>query len=174
MGLIDTNSSINSAKNPAKLPKNGSISYDLNKPEVPMTRMCRGTDNKVFGDYNSIDEMESSSSALAKIEMWLAKAVGTKLVSVYPGRQWGVQVNAEGGILIISCASLSTDRGYHIHMHGENVKGLEIKAVRAAGEILERYNVSRKRVIDEEEIENMDRDWQDRVVSPDAETKETL
>lgn len=177
MGLIDTTSSIKTAQKPAKLPKTESLSQKgiaLDKPEVPMVRMNRGEDIRVFGDYNSIDEMESKSSALAKIEMWMAKAIGTKLVNVYPGRQWGVQVNCEGGMLIVSCPSLSTERGYHIKLAGQNILDLEARAVQAAGEILERYNVSRKRVIDDSELENLDRDWQDKVISADAETTETL
>ena len=147
---------------------------DLKKPEIPMHRMVRGADQKVYGDYNAIDEMESSSSALAKIEMWIAKKIGTVLVEKYPNRQWGVQVNAEGGVLIITCPSLSTEKGYHIHMNGENVQDLEVKAIRAAGEILERYDITRGKKFDEDTLETLDRDWQDRVISADAETKETL
>lgn len=181
MPLIDTTRSISSAKKAASNPTTKvtpapvqlSKGHDLKKPEVPMTHLRRGG-QEIYSDYNTIDEMESVATNIAKIEMWIAKAVGTKLVSVYPGRQWGVQVNAEGGMMIISCGSLSTEKGYHIHMNGQNVNDLQAKAVRAAGEILERYGVSRNRLVNEDEIESLDRDALDRVISADAETTETL
>jgi len=161
---IDLSSSIKNAQNPVR----------KQEEEVPMVMMVKGENERVVGDYNSIDVMESETSALAKAEMWTAKAVGTKLVKKYPGRQWGVQVNMKGGVMIVSCPSLSTEKGYHIYMDGKNIDELCKTALTAGGEILERYNVSRRKDFDPQDLETLDFDWQDKVVSADAETKETL
>lgn len=174
MALIDQSSSIKTAQNSPKLALPASAGHDLSKPEVPMIRMVRGADHAVTGDFNRLDVMESETSALAKTEMWTAKQIGTALVNKYPNRQWGVQINLQGGIMIISCPSLSTDKGYHIHMNGKLIDRLEKEAIRAGGEILERYGVNRNVNFDPEELESLDRDWQDEVISADAETTETL
>lgn len=139
-----------------------------------MVMMTKGENQKVYGDYNSIDMMEAESSKVAKMEMWIAKSVGTALANRYPGRQWGVQVNMEGGVLIVSCPSLSTEKGYHIYMDGKVIDELCKDAMRAGGEILERYDISRAKKFDPDNLETLDFDWQGEVISADAATKETL
>jgi len=127
-----------------------------------------GAGDRVYGDYNTIDMMEAESSKIAKIEMWMAKAVGTKLARTYPGREWGVQVNVMGGIMVITCPSLSNEKGYHLHTMGKNIYDLEAAAVRAGGEILERYGISRRAQFDSDILETLDRDFKDEVLSADA------
>jgi len=164
MGAIDLSSNLGAAKSaPVAMPRKGPT------PDVPMTMMVRGGAGEgVYGDYNSIDMMEAESSKIAKIEMWMAKAVGTKLVRTYPGREWGVQVNLLGGIMVITCPSLSNEKGYHLHTLGKNIYDLEAAAIRAGGEILERYNISRNNRFDSDILETLDRDYKDEVLSADA------
>ena len=170
--IIQLGGSINSAKNSANVVGKG---HNLNQPEVPMVRMTRGAPDPIHTDYNSIDSMESASQSVAKIEMWMAKTLGTALVKKYPGRQWGVQLNLEGGVLVILCPSLSNEKGYHILLKGDTIHTLELKALRAGGEILERYGVSREKNVDEAEIEQgLIRDSNDEVISADAHTTKTL
>lgn len=163
-GLIDLGTSVSAAKSaPAPVSKK-------RKPvEAPMIRMTRNGDpGRIFGDYNSIDAMESEGSKIAKLEMWIAKRVGSALVNKYPRREWGVKVNIPGQMVIVMCPSLSQKNGYHIKMMGMTVHDLAARAVKAGGEILERYNLSRERRFDPDQIETLDRTVDDEVISSDA------
>jgi len=147
------------------------VAKDLSAPEVPMVKMTRGGGDPVYGDYNYIDEAESPSQRTAKIEMWMAKKLGTALVRAYPNRQWGVQVNVAHGILIVVCPSVSNEKGYHIHMKGDTINGLEQRCVAAGGEILERYGISRGRKVDEADVEgNLTFNFKDEAIAMDEET----
>lgn len=157
---IQTGTSIANAKNEAQAPSKAA-------PEVPMVYMSRNNP-RIVGDYNEIDMMEAESAKQAKVEMWIAKAIGTKLVEHYPNRQWGVQVDTDTGIIIITCPSLSTEKGYHIHMKNKTLFDLTEQSVMAAGEILERFNLTRAKNFDPEKLETLARDAQDQVISPDA------
>lgn len=135
--------------------------------DVHMVRMSRNNP-RVHGDYNYVDVMESKDSKTAKLEMWIAKALGTRLANTYPNRQWGVSVNTEGGTVIILCPSLSTEKGYFLHMKNYNLRRLEERAVIAAGEILERHGLSRNRHFDADILETLDRDIKDQVIATDS------
>ena len=74
----------------------------------------------------------------------------------------------EGGIVVISCDSLSTRKGYHLHFKQDSIKNLEKRAVIAAGEILERYGISRNRAFNSDTLESLDRTINDEVISEDA------
>jgi len=138
------------------------------KAEVPMVRMSRAEAPRIVGDYNTIDMMEAEDAKVAKVEMWIAKAIGTTLVNNYPNRQWGVQVDTQGQLIVITCPSLSKKKGYFIHMHDKNLKDLQKRAIEAAGEILERYGISRARKFDADILETLDRGHDDEVFSADA------
>lgn len=119
-------------------------------------------------DYNEINLLEMDDVKQAKVEYWIAKQVGSYLAQVYPNRQWGVGVDVTGGMIHIMCPSLSQTKAYYISMVGRNIHQLSERAKEAAGEILERYNVSRNRVFNPEHLETLDRDMRDEVISPDA------
>jgi len=166
MSKIDLSTNIAGAQAADQL-----VAKDLSAPEVPMVKMTRGGGDPVYGDYNVIDEMESENQKVAKMEMWIAKKLGTSLVNKYPNRQWGVQVNVRDGILVILCPSLSNEKGYHIHMKGDTINHLELRAIQAAGEILERYGVSRDRNVDERDIEaSLKFNFKDEALAMDDET----
>lgn len=75
----------------------------------------------------------------------LAKNVAEVLHKTYPGHLWAVTVDEDGGVLVVKNLYLSGDWGYVRHLNklpngGEALKKL---IIRDAGELLERYNLSR-------------------------------
>ena len=115
-------------------------------------------------DYNEIREHDSWDAKCAKLEYWTAKQIGGKLAAVYPGREWGVDADLRNEMLVITCPSLSLVKGYHLPMNGDTIAELQRRAVRAAGSILERYGVSRGRIIDPMALENLPRTLRDEVI----------
>jgi|6_EtaG_2_1085325.scaffolds.fasta_scaffold47239_2 hypothetical protein len=126
------------------------------------------TEKKITGDYNQINFEDSDEIRRDKMEMWIAKNVGMALVKHYPNRQWGVRVNIESHMCIISCDSLSLTRGYHLFFKADSLTRLQERAVMAAGEILERFGVSRAKKFDSDVIEALPRNIRDEVISEDA------
>lgn len=123
---------------------------------------------EITDDYNEVNLLETTDRKIAKLEMWIAKNVGEKLAKAYPNRQWGVMVNAVGGICIIKCESVSSRNGYHIHLIGHTIDSLQQRAVMAAGEILERHGIERTRHFDADKLETLTRDFKDEVVTEDS------
>lgn len=105
-----------------------------------------------------------------RIEFWTAKQIGTALVRKYPGRQWHVDVDARNETIVIGCPSVSKRKGYRLHMKRDCIATLIKRCEHAAGEILERYGVSRSRLIDPSTLENFDRDVYDDAIAHDSQT----
>lgn len=129
--------------------------------------MKRGPDT-VWGDYNEINIDDSLDERKAKLEQWIAMRVGSVLMKHYNQREWKVIVDIEGGILIVACDSICNIKGYHIKLESRTIDELERRAVMAAGEILERHNVSRARNFDPDIIETLARDAHDSVIADDS------
>lgn len=157
--ILDTN--VNNAKKNRAPQEPGNRGPELLVPG-------RSVGREIVKDYNEINLLELDDVKQAKMESWIAKRVGTRLMETYPNRQWGVGVDISGGMIYVMCPSLSLTKAYYISMSGRTVHDLGIEAVRAAGEILERYNVSRSRVFNPDHLETLERDLRDEVVSPDA------
>jgi hypothetical protein len=121
-------------------------------------------------DFNHARSEDSHEVKAAQVEYWIAKQIGTELTRTYKNRQWHVDVDARNKVIILSAPSLSKVMGYHLHMRdGETMPQLIARCRRAAGEILERYNVTRARNTDPLIIEEgMRRDARDNVISADA------
>ena len=131
----------------------------------------KGTGEAITGDYNELyvpEEKHFRTKAVAEKEMQIAGAIGKRLVAKYNNRQWKVQIDLEGGVLIISCDSVSNHKGYHIHTHGRTIHELEERSVQAAGEILERHHLSRLRQFNPDGYEGLIRDQFDNVITPDS------
>lgn len=126
---------------------------------------------EITADYNEINILETDDVKFGKVEMWIAKKIGTELIKHYPNRQWGVKVDAPAQMLIISCNSVSYEKGYHISMHLRNIDELQRRAVKAAGEILERHDLSRARRFDADILETLPRDHKDNVIVADGSAK---
>lgn len=120
-------------------------------------------------DFNGVVIAEGDEEAIKlRTEYWIAKQIGVDLMKTYPNRQWLVDVDTQNQVVVISCPSLSKRMGMRLHMRRDTVADLIPRARRAAGEILERFGVSRGRSIDALAIEAMKRDVRDDVVSKDA------
>lgn len=128
----------------------------------------KGDGSIITGNFNEIKVVDADHEEVAKEQMRIAQAVGARLVKAYNNRQWKVIVDIKGGLLIIGCDSISNTKGYHIHMKGVPLNELEDRAVMAAGEILERHNLSRFKLFDPEIVEDLPRDLQDNVIAPDS------
>lgn len=123
----------------------------------------------ISNDYNEINLLETDDAKIAKLEMWIAKNIGDTLVRHYPNREWGIRVDIEGQMVILTCDSVSVEKGYYIKMVGRNIHDLQEKAKSAAGEILERHGITRGRVVDEDIFETLPRDRGDNVITEDSE-----
>jgi hypothetical protein len=122
-------------------------------------------------DYNMLDGikgMNASEVKTAQYEFYLAHEIGIKLMRAYPQRQWGVVVNLDIGSVQITCPSLSATKGYVIHIKRKTLHELQEQAIRAGGEILERFGISRGRTFDPTSIELLPRDERDEAVSADS------
>lgn len=117
-------------------------------------------------DYNEIREHDSHEAKAAKLEYYYAKNIGEDLVKHYPGRMWGVDVDLRNELIVIKCPSVSETKGYHLPIRGDTLAKLQERARKAAGEILERYGVSRDRIIDPVALEAMPRGVRDELIVP--------
>jgi hypothetical protein len=124
--------------------------------------------DEVTEDFNTIEVYDDQETRLAKIEMWMAKKIGTAVSAKYRNRQWKIQINLEGQMLVVACDSISNYKGYHIHMIGRNIHELGELAVKAAGEILERHNLARSKYFNPEKFEDLKRDYLDNVIAADS------
>lgn len=124
--------------------------------------------DQVTEDYNEIEEYDDQDTRKAKLEMWMAKKVGTAIHEKYRSRQWKVMVNLEGQMLIIACDSISNYKGYHIHMAGRTIHDLQEEGIKGAGEILERHNLARSKHFNPDKFEDLPRDRFDNVIATDS------
>lgn len=84
----------------------------------------------------------------------LAMEVGDTLNKHYPGHLWAVTVDEDGGVLVVKNLALSGNWGFVFHLNKlPNGKSIRPAVVRAGGELLERYNLSRGRLIRNEVLE---------------------
>lgn len=125
-------------------------------------------------DFNAPQADNSHEAQAMRLEYWIAKQIGTDLTRTYPGRQWMVDVDSRNQVIVISCPSLSKRMGYRVHMKRDTVADLIPRCRRAAGEILERFGVSRGRIIDPYTLEAFPRDVRDDAIAPDATQKDAV
>lgn len=119
-------------------------------------------------DANELRPHESHETHHAKLEYYIAKKIGEDLVRHYPGREWCVNVDCRNAMVVISCQSVSLTKGYHLPMRRDTISDLQVRARKAAGEILERYGVSRGRLINPDTLEAMPRSGRDEVIVKSA------
>ncbi len=132
---------------------------------LPTTK--RGIDT-IWADYNEIEVTDTMDERKAKLEQWMAKRIGTALMKQYNQREWKVIVDLEGKMVIIACDSICNFKGYHIKMHKRTIGELIERAIMAAGEILERHNVSRNKHFNPDHLETLARDAHDSVIAVDS------
>jgi hypothetical protein len=125
-------------------------------------------------DYNQAQAGESHEAQAMKLEFWIAKQIGTDLCRTYPNRQWHVDVDSRNQVIVIACPSLSKRMGYRLHMRRDTVADLIPRCRRAAGEILERFGVSRGKILDPMTLEVFPRDVRDDAIAADAQDASRL
>ena len=118
-------------------------------------------------DFNAPQEGGLTQERM-RLEFWIAKQLGEDLCATYPNRGWNVDVDIENEVIVVSCPNLSKRMGYRLHIKKDTVKELMPRCRKAAGEILERYGVSRGRVLDPATLETFERDVRDDAISEDA------
>jgi hypothetical protein len=131
----------------------------------------KGDGENVTGNFNELYVPEAKdirSKRIAELEMKVAGRIGAKLVRTYNNRQWKVNIDLTGGMLVISCDSVSNHMGYHIHTRGRTVHELEQRSIMAAGEILERHAMARSKHFNPDKFEGLIRDVYDNVITSDS------
>lgn len=77
------------------------------------------------------------------VDIELAKRMSETLQRHYPGHSWGVHVDSAQGVASIKNFRLSGNWGFVLHLKQFSASEYEKRVVMAAGELLERYNLSR-------------------------------
>lgn len=75
----------------------------------------------------------------------ICKAIGAALRKHYPNRAWYVDISLKGGAAKILSPSISMRHGFVVHIHNRTIDEIEKMAVRAGGQILEMFKLSRER-----------------------------
>ena len=75
-------------------------------------------------------------------ERWVAHGIGHCLKKRYPGRDWIVRIDLDGGVATVLCPAISVDYGYVVHLD-KPIQAIQQKALSGAGELLERFRLSR-------------------------------
>jgi hypothetical protein len=119
-------------------------------------------------DYNAPQPGESHEAKAMQVEFYIAKKIGEDLCRTYQNRQWHVDVDSRNGVIVIACPSLSKRLGYRLHLKRDTIAELIPRCRRAAGEILERFGVSRSKIIDPASLETFERDVHDDVKAQNA------
>lgn len=94
--------------------------------------------------------LTDTSGSVPLADLTLAAAVYHKLDEHYPGHQWRVNADHETGLVTVQLLYIDTVRqharwGYVIHIARLNGDPTLRAAVRAGGELLERFGLSRNR-----------------------------
>lgn len=77
-------------------------------------------------------------------DMALARDIARVLMEHYPGHNWWIQVDSKHGVAVIRHPFLTGPHmGYVIHLTNLKNDPKRSRAIKGAGEILERWNVSR-------------------------------
>ena len=96
-----------------------------------MTNLIEVADQATFVQYRRQAEIE--------------RRVGSALMKTYPTRDWYVDSDVYGGVLEVKCSSISMKYGMIVHLHYSTEEVVK-RAVKAAGELLERFRLGRQRL----------------------------
>ena len=112
-------------------------------PNIPDSFKMRGEEGNILL-ANEYDAKQDTA------DIFLAQQIAEALEQAYPGHLWAVNVQGEQGIATIHNMMLSGQWGYVMHLDKRYSANDTVKVAKmGAGEILERYNVSRGRMNNE-------------------------
>ena len=80
----------------------------------------------------------------ARWQVDIESRLGHALANLYPNRDWYIDANPAQGVVTVKCASISMDYGMVVHLTHDMFE-VERRAKLAAGELLERFRLSRSR-----------------------------
>ncbi len=83
-------------------------------------------------------------SPVETADMILSKQAADLLQKHYPGHLWAVQVNSEGGVMVIKNWSISVSYGMVLHLKNVYQDPTLKRVVQSGGELLERAHMARK------------------------------
>lgn len=91
--------------------------------------------NQIVGDISEYQEGVANNN--------LGKLVCMALHRAYPFRDWSVYADCRGGIIGVKLDSVDGSNGFIIKLAHNTLHDIEEMAKKGAGEILERFNLSR-------------------------------
>jgi hypothetical protein len=90
--------------------------------------------------------LDDQAATTCASDMILAKEIADALNTHYHGHLWGVQVSGETGMADIFLVSVSGNMGYRLKLKNIfSASDFKRDVIRAGGEILERYRMTRGR-----------------------------
>lgn len=108
-----------------------------------------------------VDAQEAQGDAL---DFAMSKTIAEALHLKYPGHLWAVRVRGDQGVATIHNLMLSAEYGYLLKLDKNfSISDLEKRAIRGAGEILERFAVMRGKAQDDN-LASMATDFTGRVL----------
>ncbi len=110
-----------------------------------------------------MNQLLSDSPQIAANDMVMAKEMADALHTAYPGHLWAVTCDGKSGMADVRNLFLSGQWGFRLHLKAI-YSGSEFKreVLRAGGELLERYRLSRGRFM-EAEYHNLATDFAGRL-----------
>ncbi len=122
-----------------------------------------GQDRDLKKVDNTINFEESVHPRVAEAEYTLAGHVFGVLHKTYKGHQWEVSADVPNGTVVIKLLTVSSAMGYRLFIGTRTITQLLEAAKMAGGEILERFDLPRTRLMDKDLIEDLDRDFKGEV-----------
>lgn len=93
---------------------------------------------------------DAKDAAGDALDFALSKTLAEAIHSKYPGHLWAVRVRGDQGVATIHNFMLSADYGYLLKLNNNySASDLSARAIRGAGEILERFKQVRGKVDDD-------------------------
>lgn len=135
---------------------------------IPRKHQAAPTATTLRPDDNEITQFDNAGTRLEKAESWIARNIGNALEKAYPDRDWRITVDAINGIVMIQAPLIEAEKGYFMHMKNKTIHDLERQAVKAAGEVLERFNLTRNKRWNPEHLEDLTRDARGNAIGPDS------
>tara|TARA_R110000796_G_scaffold209159_1_gene325508 strand:- start:114 stop:551 length:438 start_codon:yes stop_codon:yes gene_type:complete len=80
----------------------------------------------------------------------IAKTIGAELCGIYPGHGWIVEADARNGIAKICNRHMGVNAGYMYKLNDIEFSTFKRDMMRIGGDILERYKLSRGRMVESE------------------------
>ena len=119
---------------------------------------------QMHGAQNNILLANEYTEQQDTYDLAMSKEIAEALNQQYPGHLWAVRVQGEYGVASIHNLMLSGEWGYRLLLDKNySVSDLRARAIKAGGEILERFNVKRGRLNDDH-IATMATDFAGRVL----------